>query len=104
MIHDFPFYRVNSSSKFFHKNFRKLKLQFLHNIQNKTAYVAGWGMIKNGDSCFTNNFGPERHNKCRKYFEWKKKVREGCIHQSTPSSWNKRCRQFAEVISALLIH
>jgi len=70
--------------------------QVQNKIQNKRAYVAGWGFTKNPGSCFTNNFGPDRHVKCRKYFfDTNRKVREGCIQSSTPSSLNKRCKQFA---------
>ena len=77
-------------------------LQVQKKIQNKKAYVAGWGYTKNPGACFTNNFGPERHVKCRKYFvNTNREVREGCIHSSTPSSVNKRCKQFAMVISKL---
>ena len=80
-----------------------MMFQVQNKIQNKKAYVAGWGYTKHPGSCFTNNFGPERHVKCRKYFvDTNREVREGCILSSTPSSVNKRCKQFAMVISELM--
>ena len=33
-------------------------------LHNQKAYVAGWGRTRN-DDCFTDNYGPERHTKCR---------------------------------------
>ena len=33
-------------------------------LHGQRAYVAGWGRTRN-DDCFTDNFGPERHTRCR---------------------------------------
>jgi hypothetical protein len=33
-------------------------------LHGQKAYVAGWGRTRNED-CFTDNFGPERHARCR---------------------------------------
>ena len=33
-------------------------------LYGQQAYVAGWGRTRN-DDCFTDNFGPERHTRCR---------------------------------------
>ena len=66
-------------------------------IQGKTAYVAGWGLLKN-EQCFTNNFGPERHMKCRKYYNFQRKTYSGCHKSLSPSSKNKRCKQLLKVI------
>jgi hypothetical protein len=33
-------------------------------LHGQKAYVSGWGRTRN-DDCFTDNFGPERHTKCR---------------------------------------
>ena len=68
----------------------------MKSIQDKVAYIAGWGLVKNKD-CFTGNFGPERNTKCRPYFIWKKRVMHGCIKTTSPSLQNKRCRQFKKV-------
>ena len=33
-------------------------------LYSQRAYVAGWGRTRNED-CFTDNYGPERHTRCR---------------------------------------
>ena len=74
----------------------------MKSIQEKVAYIAGWGLIKNKD-CFTGNFGPERNTKCRPYFIWKKRVMHGCIKTTSPSLQNKRCRQFKKVCLSIAV-
>ena len=58
-------------------------------IHGLKGYVAGWGMTRNPD-CFTNNYGPERHSKCRFPFKYKgnyklqsraEVFRQDCKHQ-----------------------
>ncbi len=33
-------------------------------LHGRKGYVAGWGLTRN-EECFTDNFGPERHARCR---------------------------------------
>ncbi len=33
-------------------------------VHGHKGYVAGWGLTRNAE-CFTDNFGPERHARCR---------------------------------------
>ncbi len=33
-------------------------------LWGKNGYVAGWGLTRNED-CFTDNYGPSRHSRCR---------------------------------------
>ncbi len=42
------------------------------------AYVAGWGRARNKD-CFTDNAGPNRHDRCRSTFIYEGQKRTGCI-------------------------
>ena len=73
-----------------------LNLKVRKDIQDKKAYVAGWGLLKNYD-CFTNDFGPVRHGKCRQYYKHKRKTLGGCTKSYSPSMENKRCKQFKRV-------
>ena len=64
------------------------------NLENSKVYVGGWGRLRNED-CFTDNFGPNRHDKCRSPFYYNGKLFHGCItNMSSPSAGNKRCQQF----------
>ncbi|TRY79426.1 hypothetical protein TCAL_10763 [Tigriopus californicus] len=62
-------------------------------IRNMDGYVAGWGLTRN-DDCFTDNYGPERHARCRFPFLYRGVSVESCIKAESPSSSNKKCRQF----------
>ena len=44
-------------------------------IHNLVGYVAGWRVTRNAD-CFTDNFGPERHARCRFPFKFNGELRE----------------------------
>ena len=66
-----------------------------HKIHGQKGYVAGWGNTAN-DDCFTDNFGPERHAKCRFPFIYKGLEMESCMSSKTPSANNKKCQQFIE--------
>ena len=39
-------------------------------VKDFVGFVAGWGLTRNED-CFTDNFGPERHARCRFPFKYK---------------------------------
>ena len=54
----------------------------------------GWGRTKNED-CFTNNYGPNRHDRCRFPFYYNGHKFNQCIKDNpSPSSGNRRCKQF----------
>lgn len=64
------------------------------NIYNSVVYVAGWGRLRNED-CFTDNQGPNRHDRCRFPFIYNNKKYDHCItDQESPSFGNRRCKQF----------
>ena len=50
------------------------------------------------DDCFTDNFGPERHAKCRFPFIYKGLEIESCMTSQTPSAENKKCQQFKKAM------
>ena len=59
-------------------------------------HVKGWGTVRNED-CFTDNFGPNRHDKCREPFFYEGRLLKGC--QTTlpsPSSKNRICQQLEQ--------
>ena len=59
-------------------------------------YIKGWGRVSNED-CFTDDFGPNRHDKCRKPFYYEGKLYEGCQKTiESPSSKNRRCQQLEQ--------
>ena len=67
--------------------------------------LKGWGHTRNDDIyndktnkthevCFTNNNGPNRHTMCRFPFFYKGMLYNQCLKTPSPSSGNRRCRQF----------
>ena len=58
--------------------------------------VKGWGRVRNED-CFTDNFGPNRHDKCREPFFYEGKRLKGCqMDKPSPSSKNRICQQLEQ--------
>ena len=55
----------------------------------------GWGRIRNED-CFTDNFGPNRHDRCRFPFFYEGKLYRNCLTNPSPSSKNRRCQQLEQ--------
>ena len=57
--------------------------------------VKGWGRVRNED-CFTDNFGPNRHDKCRFPFFYDGKLLNSCLMVPSPSSKNRICQQLEQ--------
>ena len=53
----------------------------------------GWGRTKN-EGCFTNDNGPNRHDRCRFPFYYNGRQFSSCLKAPSPSKGNKRCQQF----------
>jgi hypothetical protein len=62
-------------------------------LYRRTVYVAGWGRLRN-EGCFTDDFGPNRHHRCKfpSYYKGKKVM--SCQKNESPSAGNIRCQQF----------
>ena len=58
-------------------------------------HVKGWGTVRNED-CFTDNFGPNRHDKCRFPYIYEGNLLRHCLKSPSPSSKNRRCKQFEQ--------
>ena len=57
--------------------------------------VKGWGRTRN-QACFTDSYGPNRHDKCRFPYIYEGKLYKHCLKSPSPSSKNRRCKQFEQ--------
>ena len=64
-------------------------------MSNHIYFVKGWGRTNN-EECFTDNFGPNRHDKCRFPFFYEGKLFNDCLKFPSPSSKNRICQQFEQ--------
>ena len=57
------------------------------------SVLKGWGRTRNA-GCFTDGYGPNRHDKCRFPYIYEGQEFNQCYNASSPSSKNRRCKQF----------